>query len=191
MMSPGLSLVSLPSGTELITSASLRLPFSLTAVGRGIVGFCRTTHDGLVTIDTNWSGKLFDLARARLASGCTQPWLQHAAIDIESVDVVDGGGDSVAPLFIPAWSFELRMAGTRIAAAGGTKVIRFASDGVSRPVPSELLPRFRGSLAGQGACSATASSRVRLHMCDAVDIEAIPEAALEVKLLVRATVIPG
>jgi hypothetical protein len=190
-MALGSDLDTLPLHLELIRGAMLRLPIELAGDAHGVVGYCRTIHDDLVTIDCIWSGQLFDLSdwreRAETCVGRTAR-IEGAMIGVARVRMVNARDESVAPAFIPAWSFDLRMGGVRIASAGGSKAIRLAADDTPRPIPEELLGRLRGSFRGVGACTATATSRIRIHTCDAADIAMASEPVLRVDLVVRALV---
>lgn len=183
----------LQGSLDLEAHTALSFPWELSGGAQGILGYCRTIHGDQVTVDSIWSGPLFDLSGWRDVSARSfagRPVrVRRAALAIAAVELCDASGRSVAPSFIPAWSFDLRMGGVRIASASGMQALRLAADARYMSLPDEILPRVTDALRGTMSCCATGTTRLRVYAGDAERLSAARTASVRIHMVMRAAVL--
>jgi hypothetical protein len=190
----------LPPPTIAITRLeTLSFPIEIGDSSTGIVGYSKTTETRRVTVQCIWSGRLCDLStdQHRVERQLTELGYDPDAIIADvtmaavGVRIADRAGESIAPMFIPRWTANVRMGGTTLISVGGKDVIRLAVSSPSKSLTSPLLERVTASYQGRLPWTVTASSRLTMHEQDAERISRAQDPALEIDVLVRATAVPA
>lgn len=177
---------------------TIAFPIELGASSGGIVGYSKTTDGDTVTVRCIWSGRFTDLStdqfrveRELRDSGYELgARIADATIYMSKARLVDATGASVAPMFIPRWSADLRMSGETLVSVGANKAIRLSVQPSPVCVPPELLGRVDDSYHGRAPWTVTASSSLTLHSLDAERIARASDPVLQLELLIRAIAVP-
>lgn len=189
----------IPPPTVAITRReTLSFPIELSSSSGGVVGYSKTIVGDRITVRCVWSGRLADLstdrrrverelAKVGFADGAR---IGDASIYVGAARLVDDDGISVAPMFIPSWSVDLRMNGDTLLLVGGCDVIRMAVPESGTCVPTEKLDRVSAAYDGRAPWTVTASSELTIHELDAAVIARSQNPRLELDVIVRAIAVP-